>query len=74
MEILRRFLTFRPDFVRLMNSTFAVLVGFGVVDITPEQFALVVTGVEALFQYVSKLAFERDVAALASADPQGEVA
>lgn len=64
LTALRNFLRVKPQFVRLLNAVFAVLVGFGAVDITAEQFGLIVIAVEALFSYLSQLAFQRDVEAL----------
>lgn len=66
MNFFRRFLAVRPDFIRLINAIFAVLVAFEWVDITAEQFGVIVLAVESLFQYLSKLAFEKDVDDLAS--------
>ena len=66
MNLLKRFLSVKPDFVRLLNALFALLVAFNQVDVTNEQFAIVILAVEALFQYLSKLAFAQDVEELAS--------
>lgn len=73
LDLFRRVLRARPAFIRLLNALFAVLVGFGVVDITAEQFALVVVAVEALFSYASQLAFEKDIATLSAAAAAAEV-
>ena len=64
MEILKRVLVSRGDFVRFAQATFAALVLFDVLRVSTDQFAGVVLSVEALFQLVSKLAFERDLADL----------
>lgn len=61
LRYLRSFLRVKPDFVRLLNAVFAVLVTFNVIDITAEQFGTVVLAIEALFQYLSQIAFEKDV-------------
>ena len=66
-ETLKRVLQTKPEFIRLINAAFAVLVGFQAIDVTAEQFGLVVVGIEALFGYVSNLAFKRDVAELQAA-------
>lgn len=69
MRAFARFLSTKPDFVRLLNACFAVLVAFEVVSVTTEQFAIVVLAVEALFQFLSKLAFAKDVEDLAGLRP-----
>ena len=66
MSLFQRFLAVKPDFVRLLNAIFAVTVAFEAVTVTTEQFAIVVLAVEALFQYLSKVAFGKDVEELAA--------
>ncbi len=59
--MLKRFLYTQPQFIRLLNAAFAVAVGFNLIEVTGEQFGLVVLAVEAAFQYTSNVAFKKDV-------------
>lgn len=69
-DFLLRFLTAKPGFIRLINAVFAVLVAFQAIEVTAEQFGVVVLAVEALFSYASQLAFQRDVEDLGSMSNQ----
>ena len=66
MSLFRRFLATKPAFIRLLNGLFAVGVAFEVIHVTSEQFGVVVLATEAVFQYLSNLAFEKDVEELAA--------
>ncbi len=55
MTVLRRLLTARPGLIRLIQVGFAVALAFGILDITPEQIAVVIAAVEAAFAYVAQL-------------------
>ena len=68
MKFLRRILVAKPEGVRLANTMFAVGVGFQVVDVTSQQFALVIAATEAFYQYLSKIAFQKSIEELSDGD------
>jgi len=56
MTALKRFLSTKPGFIRLINAVFAVGVAFNAIDITEVQFGVIVLAIEATFAYISQLA------------------